>query len=86
MNQVTFDVIFPTEADCRRVLASGVLSRDPIAHHFGMPPERISDWVAFDPANAIKFTIYRARPNGCPGDWDILGGQQYGPLLDLEVP
>jgi len=42
--------------------------------------------VAFDPANAIKITIYRARPNGSPGDWDILGCQQYGPLLDIEVP
>ena len=86
VNQVTFDVIFRTEADYRRVLASGVLSRDAVARHFGMPPERISDWVAFDPANAIKFTIYRARPNGSPGDWDILGCQQYGPLLDLEIP
>jgi hypothetical protein len=45
-----------------------------------------TDWVAFDPANAIKFTIYRTRPNGSPGDWDILGCQQYGPLLDIEIP
>ena len=86
VNQVTFDVIFRTEVDYRRVLASGVLSREAIARHFGMPPGRISDWVAFDPANAIKFTIYRTRPNGSPGDWDILGCQQYGPLLDLEIP
>ena len=86
VNQVTFDVIFRTEVDYRRVLASGVLSREAIARHFGMPPGRISDWVAFDPANAIKFTIYRTRPNGSPGDWAILGCQQYGPLLDLEIP
>ena len=86
VNQITFDVIFRTEADYRRALASGVLSREAIARHFGMAPGRISDWVAFDPANAIKFTIYRTRPNGSPGDWDILGCQQYGPLLDLEIP
>jgi len=42
--------------------------------------------VAFDLANAIKFTIYRLRPSGSPGDWDILGCQQYGPLLEVEVP
>ena len=38
------------------------------------------------PANAIKFTIYRLRPSGSPGDPDIFGAQQYAPLLDIEVP
>ena len=37
-------------------------------------------------SNAIKFTIYRLRPSGSPGDWDILGCQHYGPLLELEIP
>ena len=36
--------------------------------------------------NAIKFTIYRLRPSGSPGDPDIFGAQQYAPLLDIEVP
>jgi len=65
---------------------SGVLTKDSMAKFFGIPVERISDFVTFDPANAIKFTIYRTRPNGSPGDWDILGCQQYGPLLELEIP
>ena len=47
---------------------------------------RMSHFVTFDAANAIKFTLYRERPSGSPGDWDILGCQQYGPLLDIEVP
>ena len=42
--------------------------------------------MTFEVGNAIKFTIYRLRPSGSPGDWDILGCQQYGPLLDLEIP
>jgi hypothetical protein len=25
-------------------------------------------------------------PSGSPGDADIFGAQQYGPLLDIEVP
>jgi len=37
--------------------------------------ERISDFVDFDPANAIKFTIYRRRPSGSPGETDISGCQ-----------
>jgi hypothetical protein len=48
--------------------------------------DRISDFVTFDPAFAIKFTIYRSEPSGSPGDGDIFGAQQYAPLLDIEVP
>lgn len=86
VNQVTFDVIFPTEAAYRRVVESGVLSREAVARLYGVPPERISDHVQFDLAKAIKFTLYRTRPSGSPGDWDTLGCQFYGPLVDLEVP
>jgi len=39
-----------------------------------------------DPGNAIKFTTYRLRPSGSPGDPDIFGAQQYAPLLDIDVP
>lgn len=86
VNQVTFDVIFPDPATYRRVVEGGALSRAAVARIFAIPPGRISDHVTFDLANAIKFTIYRERPSGSPGDWDILGCQFYGPLVDLEVP
>jgi len=86
VNQVTFDVIFPGPDAYRRVAESGVLAPDAIARIYRIPPERISDHVLFDLANAIKFTIYRDRPSGSPGDWDTLGCQFYGPLVDLDVP
>jgi hypothetical protein len=86
VNQITFDVIFPDAASYRRVVAGGAITRQSMAALFGLPAERISDFVEFDLANAIKFTIYRVRPSGGPGDWDILGCQHYGPLVDLEVP
>jgi len=86
VNQITFDIIFPDPASYRRVLASRVITKDSIAKLFGIPLARISDFVAFDVANAIKFTIYRLKPSGSPGDWDILGCQQYGPLLEIEIP
>ena len=44
---------------------------------------RITDFVEYDPAYAIKFTILRERPSGSPGDPDIFGAQQYAPLLDI---
>lgn len=86
VNQITFDIIFSDREKYLRTIRSGVLSRENIVRYFGIPPERISDFVEFDVANAIKFTIYRTCPSGSPGDWDILGCQQYGPLLDIEIP
>ena len=86
VNQITFDIIFPNAENYRRVLKSNVITRESMAKLYGVPESRISDFVTFDPANAIKFTMYRLRPGGSPGDWDILGCQQYGPLLDIEIP
>jgi hypothetical protein len=86
VDRITFDVIFTDRANYDRVRRSGALSRDSICRIFGITPDRITDCVEFDPALAIKFTIRRTRPSGSPGDGDIFGSQQYGPLLDLEIP
>jgi len=86
VNQITFDIIFPDRQSYRRVLATRAITKESVAALFRIPASRISDFVAFDAANAIKFTIYRLRPSGSPGDWDILGCQQYGPLLEIEIP
>ena len=86
VDKITFDVIFSERANYERVKKTGVLTRDKVANLYEIPAERICDFVEFDPANAIKFTIYRLRPSGSPGDPDIFGSQQYAPLLDIEVP
>jgi len=57
-----------------------------MASLYKIPLERISDFVEYEPAFAIKFTIYRLRPSGSAGDGDIFGAQQYAPLLDLQIP
>ena len=86
VDKITFDVIFTDRAVYERVKKSNVLTRETVAELYGIAAERISDFVEFDPANAIKFTIYRLEPSGSPGDPDIFGSQQYAPLLDVEVP
>ena len=83
---ITFDVIFADRAVYERVKRARVLTRETVCRLYRIAPERIADFVEFDPANAIKFTIYRLRPSGSPGDPDIFGAQQYAPLLDVEVP
>ena len=86
VNLITFDIIFNDRATYERVKKARVLTRDTVMALYGLAPQRIADFVEFDPANAIKFTIHRLRPSGSPGDPDIFGAQQYAPLLDLEVP
>jgi hypothetical protein len=86
VDKITFDVIFTDRAPYERVKRARVLTREKVASLYGIPPDRISDFVEFDAANAIKFTIFRLQPSGSPGDPDIFGSQQYAPLLDLEVP
>ncbi len=83
---ITFDVIFREREAYERVKRAKVLTRASVAKLYGLAPERIVDFVEFDPGYAIKFTITRLRPSGSPGDPDIFGSQQYAPLLDLEVP
>jgi hypothetical protein len=86
VDKITFDIIFRDRENYDLVRKSGALTRDSVAALFGIGPERISDFVAYDPAFAIKFTVYRDRPSGSPGDADIFGAQQYAPLLGLAVP
>lgn len=86
VNLITFDIIFAEREVYERVKRSGVLTRETVSRLYGIPAKRISDFVEFDPGNAIKFTLYRLRPSGSPGDPDIFGAQQYAPLLDVEVP
>ena len=85
VNQVTFDIIFPDARTYEQVKRSGAITLRSMADLFGIPSERISAFVEFDPASAIKFTIMRSCPNGSPGDWDVLGCQYYAPLMDLTL-
>lgn len=86
VNKITFDIIFREAAQYERVKRSGAINRASMAALYGIPLERISDFVEYDPGYAIKFTIYRLRPSGCAGDGDIFGAQQYAPLLNVEIP
>ena len=86
VNKITFDIIFRERAAYDRVKKSGALTRQTMASLYKIPLERISDFVEYEPAFAIKFTIYRLRPSGSAGDGDIFGAQQYAPLLDLQIP
>lgn len=85
VNKITFDIIFRDQETYEAVKRSAALSRETVCSLYGIQPDRISDFVEYDPGLAIKFTIYRERPSGSAGDGDIFGAQQYAPLLGLPV-
>ena len=76
VDKITFDVIFADRTNYDLVRRSGLLSRAALCRVFGIPESRITDYVEFDPALAIKFTMFRTISSGSPGDADIFGSQQ----------
>jgi hypothetical protein len=85
VDRITFDIIFREKENYELVKKSKILTRDSVADLYNVDQERVCDFVEFDPAFAIKFTIQRLEPSGSPGEGDIFGCQQYPPLLDLIV-
>ncbi|MDF2720471.1 MAG: hypothetical protein K0Q59_146 [Paenibacillus sp.] len=84
-DKITFDIIFTDRDLYEKVKAGGSLTKSSVARLFALDESRFSDFVEFDPALAIKFTIFRTMPSGSPGDRDIFGCQQYPPLLDMDI-
>lgn len=85
-DKITFDIIFREQKDYEFARKSRVLTKHTVAKLYNIPEGQVCDFVEFDPAYAIKFTIYRNAPSGSPGETDIFGCQQYPPLLDIEIP
>ncbi|SHN49020.1 DUF4387 domain-containing protein [Desulfitobacterium chlororespirans] len=84
-DRITFDIIFREKENYDLVRKSGALTRETVKELFGLTDSDIADFVEFDPAYAIKFTINRKKPSGSAGDSDVFGSQQYPPLLDIEI-
>lgn len=84
-DKITFDIIFRERETYDLVRRSKALTRESVCKLLNVDIARLTDFVEYDPAYAIKFTILRVRPSGSPGDADIFGAQQYAPLLDVEV-
>lgn len=83
--ELTFDIMFDDPAKYQRVMASGVLTREKVAACYGLEPSQVKFFVC-DNALAIKASIPRPVFQGDPRDSDGHGGQQYAPLMDIEIP
>lgn len=84
-DKITFDIIFRERETYEMVKRARALTPQSVCALLNVDPARLTDFVEYDPGNAIKFTILRLRPSGSVGDGDVFGAQQYAPFLDLEV-
>lgn len=82
---LTFDIMFEDPARYLRVRESGVITRERIASLYSLPAQQVRLFFC-DSALAIKASIPRPVTQGDVGDADGHGGQQYAPLMDIEVP
>jgi hypothetical protein len=83
--ELTFDVIFKDRASYERARDAKTLNAAWFAKTYRLAPEKVLV-IEYDVANAIKITIPRPVISGDVDDTDVFGGQQYGPLVDLDVP
>lgn len=82
---LTFDIMFDDEAAYRRVRDSGAVTRERVAALYGLPVEQVQFFVC-DSARALKASIPRPVIQGDVADSDGHGGQQYAPLMDIDIP
>ena len=82
---LTFDVMFDDPAIYERVKKADVLSRAFIAERYGLSENEVMFFYV-DNALAVKASIPRPIIQGDVGETDSYGGQQFAPLLDIEIP
>jgi hypothetical protein len=82
---LTFDVMFDTDEVYRQVCAAKVLTKASFSALYRVPEQEIT-FFEHDAAKAIKISIPRPAFQGSRDDGDIYGGQQHGPLVELEIP
>lgn len=82
---LTFDIMFSDAASYERVKRAGVLSAALFGRLYGTPVEKVR-FFECDNALAFKFSIPRPIFQGELGDGDLHGGQQFAPLMMIEVP
>ena len=83
--ELTFDVILKDRKTYEKVRDANVINVEWFARTYRLQPEVVSI-INYDAASAIKITIPRPTISGDIDDNDVFGGQQHGPVADLDVP
>jgi len=81
---LTFDFMFRDRAAYEHVRDAGVMTVGLFSQMYRVAEERIT-LVFHEPALALKVSLPRPQVQMAPDDADCYAGQQYAPLLDLEI-
>jgi hypothetical protein len=81
---VTIDLFFPDQATFDIAEKQDVFAKDLIAGLYKLAPSDV-DVYYFRPCLAVKISMPRDMPCGTPGDRDMLGGQQFTPVLGIPM-
>ena len=73
------------EYDYEAVKKLAAINAELFARMYGIPAELVRVYE-YDPAFSIKITIPRLVTSGSLGDSDVYGCQQFGPLVDIDIP
>jgi len=78
---ITIDLFFEDRATYRALRSLPEFSAASIAELYGVGVDAVAihDVPSID---ALKISLPRRIPGGTPGDTDVTGGQQYGPLVE----
>jgi hypothetical protein len=82
---LTIDIMFDDMSVYDRVKDSGAVSRAVVAEKYGLSENKVMFFYC-DKALAIKASIPRPITQGDIGDADGHGGQQFIPLMDIDIP
>ncbi len=82
---LTFDFMFDRFEDYARVRDSAVINRQLFSRLYGTPEADVEIYHV-DAAQAIKASIPRPTFQGDLDDSDGHGCQQFGPLVNVEIP
>ena len=84
--RVTIDIVFAQQFYYDTVKRSGVLTENAEALRYGVEAQQVKIYYV-DSIRTVKITVPRSGvSSGAPGDRDVYGAQQHGPLLDFEIP
>ena len=82
---MSIDIMFDDPVKYHHVKNSAVLSPQLFSELYHIPRDQVH-FVSSDAALAFKISIPRPIPAGDLGCTDMHAGQQYAPLLDIEIP
>ncbi len=81
---LTIDLLFDDPAHYEQALAAASLTPAEIARRYGVSANAVYV-TPYPAALAVKIVLDRKIVAGSPGDRDVYGAQQHGPLLEVEI-